>query len=109
MQAEFRSRLNRVANKQHLIDEITEIFTPYGVVKNIQMIVDRFPPIPKATCCIAMERIQDARAAYAALDVSLFGFQNLVFCFDLNQNFATGDLYEGVLWSTSSQPAPEEC
>jgi len=99
MKNEFRSRLNHVENKQHLINELTEIFTPYGAVKNIQMIVGRDPQTPKATCYIGMERMQDAHAANAALGVNLFGFQNLVFCFDLNRNFATDDLYQGILWA----------
>jgi len=107
MKSEFHSRLNHIENKQHLIDEITEIFTPYGVVKNIQLIVGRDTSTPKATCCIAMESVQDAHAANAALNVNLFGFQNLVFSFDLNRNFATDDLYEGVLWSTMSLPPKE--
>ena len=107
MKSEFRSRLNHVENKQHLIDEITEIFTPYGVVKNIQMIVGRNTPTPKATCCIAMGSMQDAHAANAALHVNLFGFQNLVFSFELNRNFAPGDLYEGILWSMTSHPPRE--
>jgi len=100
MKIEFRNRLNHVENKQHLIDEITESFTPYGSIKNIQMIVGRNTPTPKATCCIAMGSIQDAHAANAALGLNLFGFQNLVFSFDLNRNFATDDLYEGILWTT---------
>lgn len=107
MNTEFRNRMNHIINKQRLIAAITEIFTPYGVVRNIQMIVCRNTPTPKATCCITMERMQDAHAANAALGVSLFGFQNLVFSFDLNRNFATDDLYAGVLWATTTHP-PEE-
>ncbi len=98
MKNEFRNRLKHIENRQHLIDEITEIFTTYGVVDNIQMLVGRTTPTPKATCCIAMGSLKDAHAANVALGLKLFGFRNLVFSFDLNRNFATDGLYEGILW-----------
>ncbi|MBS4097361.1 MAG: hypothetical protein KGZ83_11070 [Sulfuricella sp.] len=99
MNRELENRLSHATNKQHLIHELTDIFTRFGAVKNIQIIVNTNQSEPKATCCIGMVSMRRALAAQLALGVNLIGFQNLVFTFNLSGEFPLRELYEGVMWT----------
>jgi RNA recognition motif-containing protein len=58
-------------------DELKNLFTPHGVVESAEVMIDSFTDKPRGFGYVDMPDNEQAKAAIAALDQSLFNGQTL--------------------------------